>query len=88
MKKKDIIDLIIAHYEDDSRLFFNKTIEILKEFKENGDDVLVQELDFILKGRVKLVPKREPSTKDNEISYEDIEKLNWGDFVPQVNFDE
>lgn len=37
MKKKDIIDLILSHYENDPRLFFHKTIEVLKEFQEDGD---------------------------------------------------
>ena len=80
MKKKDIIDLITAHYEDDPRLFFRTTIEILKEFKENGDDAIVKHLDFILKSKVKIAPKREVTKIEDlneEISFEDASVLNW-----------
>lgn len=89
MKNKDIIDLIIAHYEDDSRLFFNKTIEILKEFKENGDKELVEYVSNILKSKVKIAPKREITKLEDlheEISFEDADCLGW--FVPQETTNE
>ena len=86
MKKKDIIDLIIAHYEDDPRLFFYKTIEVLKEFQEDGDKELVEYVSNILKSKVKIAPKREVIKLEDlqaEISFDDAEKLGWtGDFVP------
>jgi len=90
MKKKDIIDLITAHYEDDPRLFFHKTIEVLKEFQENGDDALIQHLDFILKSKVKIAPKREVRKLEDlheEISFDEAKKLGWI-FVPQESNNE
>lgn len=87
MKKKDIIDLITAHYEDDPRLFFHKTIEILKEFQEDGDKELVEYVSNILKSKVKIAPKREVTKLEDlheEISFDDAEKLGWGDFVPML----
>ena len=87
MKKKDIIDLITAHYEDDPRLFFHKTIEILKEFQEDGDKELVEYVSNILKSKVKIAPKREVTKLEDlheEISFDEAEKLGWvTDFVPQ-----
>lgn len=82
MKKKDVIDLIISHYENDPRLFFHKTIEILKELKADGDDALVDSVGAILKRRVKLAPKREESPYTPKISLEDADALTWT-FVPQ-----
>lgn len=89
MKKKDIIDLIIAHYEDDSRLFFNKTIEILKEFQKDGDKELVEYVSNILKSKVKIAPKREVTKIEDlneEISFDDANYLGW--FVPQETTNE
>lgn len=82
MKKKTIVDLIKAYYEDDPRLFFNTTLDVLKEFKEDGDKELVDYLDFILKGKVKIMPKREFKPYNPEISFEEAEKLGWT-MVPQ-----
>lgn len=82
MKKKDIIDLITAHYENDPRLFFHKTIEILKEFQEDGDKELVEYLSNRIRPHVKIAPKREPDRYNPEISFEDAEKLGWT-LVPQ-----
>jgi hypothetical protein len=90
MKKKDIIDLIIAHYEDDSRLFFHKTIEVLKEFQEDGDKELVEYVSNILKSKVKIAPKREITKLEDlqaEISFNDAEKLGWT-LVPQESTNE
>ena len=80
MKKADIVNLITAHYENDPRLFFHVALKILKEFKEDGDDALVSHLDFILKSRVKIAPKREISDTDQEISWDLADSLGW---VPQ-----
>ena len=80
MKKKDIIDLIMAHYEDDSRLFFHKTIEILKEFQEDGDKEIVEYVSNILKSKVKIAPKREVTKLEDlheEISFDDAAYLDW-----------
>ena len=85
MKKKDIIDLITSHYEGDDRLFFATTIKILKEFKDNGDDAIVKHLDFILKSKVKIVPKREVREYNPEISFEDAGDLGW---VPMMETQE
>ena len=82
LKKKDIIDLILSHYENDPRLFFHKTIEVLKEFQEDGDKELVDYVSSRLRPHVKIAPKREPDRYQPEISFEDAEKLGWGDFVP------
>lgn len=85
MRKKDIIDLITAHYEGDNRLFFQKTIDILKEFKADGDDALIAHMDFVLKSNVKIAQKREEPKFESEISLEDAEGLGW--FVPQESKD-
>ena len=80
MKKKDIIDLITAHYEDDPRLFFHRTIEILKEFQEDGDKELVEYVSNILKSKVKIAPKREVTKLEDlheEISFDDATYLDW-----------
>ena len=80
MKKKDIIDLITAYYEDDPRLFFHKTIEILKEFQEDGDKELVEYVSNILKSKVKIAPKRETTKLEDlheEISFDDAAYLDW-----------
>lgn len=82
MKKKTIVDLIKAYYEDDPRLFFHTTIDVLKEFKEDGDKELVDYLDFIIKSKVKIMPKREFKPYTPEISFEEAEKLGWT-MVPQ-----
>jgi len=87
MKKKDIIDLILAHYENDPRLFFYKTIEILKEFQEDGDKELVDHVSSRIRPYVKIAPKREPDRYQPEISFEDAEKLGWT-FVPQETTNE
>lgn len=81
MKKKDIIDLVIAHYEDDPRLFFHKTIDILKEFQKDGDKELVEYVSNVLKSRVKIAPKHEETPYNPEISWEEADSLGW--FVPQ-----
>lgn len=82
MKKKIIIDLIKAHYEDDPRLFFRRSIDVLKEFKQNGDDLLVSFLDTTLKGYAKIAPKRKVTKFEETISFEDAADLNW---VPMEN---
>ena len=33
---------------------------------------------------MKIAPKREPDRYQPEISFEDAEKLGWGDFVPML----
>lgn len=86
MKRKDIVDLITAHYKGDARMFFYRTIEILKEFKEDGADELVNSLDFMLKCNVKIAPKREVTPVEDlhaEISFDDARKLGWV-MEPQV----
>lgn len=85
MKKKDIIDLITAHYEDDPRFFFHRTIEILKEFQDDGDKELVEYVSNILKSKVKIAPKREPIKYDPEITFEDANYLDW---VPMMETQE
>lgn len=86
MKKKDIIDLITAHYEDDPRLFFHKTIDILKEFQKDGDKELVDYVSDILKNKVKIAPKREVTKLEDlqeEISFDDAVYLDW---VPMTEY--
>jgi len=87
MKKKDIIDLITAHYENDPRLFFQRTIDVLKEFKEDGDKELVEHLSSRIRSHVKIAPKREPDKYQPEISFEDAEIIGWT-LVPQEKSDE
>jgi len=90
MKKKDIIDLIIAHYEDDPRLFFHKTIDILKEFQEDGDKELVEYVSNILKSKVKIAPKRETTKLEDlheEISFDDATYLDWVPMLEPQNYD-
>ena len=87
MKKKDIIDLITAHYEGDDRLFFHKTIEALKEFQANGDQELVDCVSNRILGKVRILPKREVSTYEPEINFDDAEILGWT-LAPQEKSDE
>lgn len=77
MKKKTVVDLIVAHYEGDDRAFFANALEVLKEFKNNGDDAIVDRLDFVLKSHVKIAPKREVSKTKPEVSFEDAADLGW-----------
>ncbi len=85
MKRKTVIDLIKAYYEDDANLFFNSTLDVIREFKEDGQKELYEYLMNILKGRVKVRPKIEKNSKcDMEISFEEGEELGFtSDFVPQ-----
>ena len=90
MKKKVIIDLITSHYENDPRLFFRKTIEILKEFKEDGDNELVEYVSNILKSKVKIAPKREITKLEDlheEISFEDALYLDWVPMLEPQGYD-
>lgn len=77
MKKKTIVDLIVAHYEEDDRAFFANALEVLKEFKNDGDKEIADRLDFVLKSRVKIAPKRARSSIGQEVSYEDAADLGW-----------
>ena len=77
MKKKTVVDLIIAHYEGDDRAFFANALDVLKEFKQNGDQAIVDRLDFVLKSHVKIAPKREVSKTKPEVSFEDAVDLGW-----------
>ncbi len=90
MKKKDIIDLITAHYEDDPRLFFHRTIEILKEFQDDGDKELVEYVSNILKSKVKIAPKREVTKLEDlheEISFDDATYLDWVPMLEPQSYD-
>lgn len=78
MKKKDIINLITSHYENDPILFFRTSLKVLKEFKDDGDDALVKHLDFILRCHVKIRPKADPVPNfTDEISFDDAIDLGW-----------
>ena len=87
MKKKDIIDLIIAHYESDDRKFFQKTIEVLKDFQANGDQELVDSVSNRILGKVRILPKRGAQTYEPEINFGDAEILGWT-LMPQEKSDE
>ena len=87
MKKKDVIDLITAHYEGDDRLFFFFLIEVLKEFQTNEDKELVDYVSNRILGKVRILPKREVSTYEPEINFEDAEILGWT-LVPQEKSNE
>ena len=80
MRKKDICNLIISHYRGDDRDFFTQTLDIMKEFKEDGDKELVDMLTFEVLSKVKVMPKPEVIQRDftPEISFDD-----YNTFVPQ-----
>ena len=77
MKKKTIVDLIVAHYEEDDRAFFAKALEVLKEFKNNGDKEIADRLDFVLKSKVRIRPKRARSSLGPEVSFREAADLGW-----------
>lgn len=78
MTKGDIYNLIASHFEGDSRLFFRTALNVLREFKEDGDTALVGRLDFILKSHAMIAPKREePKGQPTDISFEDAVDLGW-----------
>ena len=74
MKKKVLVDLITSHYENDSITFFNATLEVLKEMKEIGDDLLVNRIQEVILPRLKVAPKREKDTYQREMTPEEYEK--------------
>lgn len=67
MKKLLLVNLIKSHYEGDGNTFFHSAMEVLKEFKEDGDKELVEHLEFIMKPHIKLMPKKEVDTTVHEI---------------------
>jgi len=91
MKKKILVDLITAHYNNEPVAFFNATLEVLKEFKDSGDDGLVRHIQYTLMPRLKVAPKREVDTYQREMTQEEYEKY-FGDafnLMPQeVNIDD
>ena len=87
MKKQDIVELIMAHYDGNDRLFFRKSLDVLKEFKANGDGEIAAYLDSNLKSKVKIMPKQEVPTYNPEITFEEAGELGWT-LVPQEYADE
>ena len=84
MKKQLLVNLIKSHYEGDGNTFFHSAMEVLKEFKEDGDKELVEYLEFIMKPHIKLMPKKESDNSIHEINLE--ESIDWG-WVPQESTD-
>lgn len=81
MKRKLIVDLIKSHYEGDGNTFFHDTMEVLKEFKDDGDcDELCKYLESIILPHIKLMPKKEPDTSVHEIYPHDS---GYYFFIPQ-----
>ena len=74
MKKKVLVDLITSHYTNDTITFFNATLEVLKEFKDSGDDELVRHIQYTLMPHLKVAPKREVDTYQREMTQEEYEK--------------
>ena len=86
MKKKILVDLINAHYNNEPVAFFNATLEVLKEFKESGDKELYQHLQSLIMPRLKVAPRREEDTYQREMTKEEWEiymKDNPFNLVPQ-----
>ena len=86
MKKKVLVDLITSHYENDSITFFNATLEVLKEMKEIGDDLLVNRIQEVILPHLKVVPARKEDKYMREMSKEEWEKYfkdNPFNLVPQ-----
>lgn len=78
MKKKDIRDLIVSHYEQNDFNFFNTSLRILKELKDSpdeGDRLLERDIEFHVLGKVKIRPKPEKRDFVPEISFEDAEEF-------------
>jgi len=84
MKKKSIVDLIEAYYEGNDRKFFQTTIEIMKEFKDSGDEEIFNKLNRIVMANVRVVPAKKYNY--NQELYDDTIK-DLGDYgiylVPQ-----
>ena len=74
MKKKVIADLIRAHYENDNGLFFDTALQVLKEFRETGDDVLAESLEHTLLSHCTIVPKPKQENASPVIYDEDAKK--------------
>ena len=85
MKKKVIVDLITSHYENDPITFFNVTLEVLKEMKENGDDLLVNRIQEVILPHLKVMPKRKEDNYERLLTREEWEELKNSPFnlVPQ-----
>lgn len=57
MKKKDVLDLIKYHIEDNDIQFRNVSLEVAKEFDSDGDDQLAQYIMGLLSTANKFVPQ-------------------------------
>jgi hypothetical protein len=74
MKKKAIVDLIDAYYEGNDRKFFQTTIEIMKEFKEAGDEEIFNKLNQVVMANVRVIPAKKYKY-DQELCDERIKNL-------------
>ena len=85
MKREVIEDLIVSHYTNDPVRFFNRTLEVLKEFKKDGCDVLVQHIQNVILPHLKVAPKREEDNYERLLTREEWEELKNSPFnlVPQ-----
>lgn len=82
MKRKTIIDLIKAHYENDGALFFNLTLEVLKEFKQEQDcKELSEYVESLILPHITVVPKRDVDTFNASMSEKELSEAFF--FVPQ-----
>lgn len=78
MKRQVIVDLILAHYKNDRRLFFDRAIDVLKEFREDDCDKLADWIEFELFTHLKVMPIEEKDnykeeTHDPNIYFEDAD---------------
>lgn len=82
MKRKTIIDLIKAHYENDGALFFNLTLGVLKEFKQEPDcKELLEYVESLILPHITIVPKRDADTFNALMSEGELSDAF--SFVPQ-----
>ena len=75
MKKKVLVDLITSHYENDPIIFFNTTLEILKEFKMTGDEELVKHIQNRIIPHIEIVSKRYADNYKREMTKEEFESI-------------
>lgn len=81
MKKKDVVDLIIAHYDKDSYTFFQTASKILNEFRAQGAVELADMLESVLKNHTK-VTQADAITYISEIAFKDVD---WVDYLVAQN---
>lgn len=64
MKKKDVLDLIKYHFENNNTAFKNKTLEIARDFNSNSDEELAAYIMGIISNTDRFVPQGQKSNQN------------------------